>query len=104
MRAGTVFEVSEPMREIEAVRNLVIHDGLLDDMPKVYRLIENRKPIEKYILMPDRTEGRFDKFNNRNLFYGRTDKVNLRLPYLIRDFQSRLTATLALALASMKLP
>jgi hypothetical protein len=101
-RVGTVFEASEPMKEVEAVRNLVIHDGLLDDMPKVYKVIEDRTPIEKYILMPDRTEGRFDKSNNRNLFYGRTDKINLRLPSLIRDFQSRLTATLALALASLK--
>jgi hypothetical protein len=91
---GTLFEPGEPVSEIELVRNLVIHDGLLDEMPKVYKLIRDGRVIEKYILMPDRAGARFERYKNRFLFYGGEDKINLRLPTLLAAFQRKQLVTL----------
>ena len=56
--AGTLFEACDEVIEVELIRNLLIHDGLLDDMPKAYEAIEGGKAIERYVLMPDRRDGR----------------------------------------------
>ena len=96
---GTLFEACELVTAVETLRNRVIHDGLLDDMPKAYEHIEGGNAVERFILLPDMTAGRFDRFNNRNLFFGQDDKINLRLPILIDDFQSRLEATIVTLLA-----
>ncbi len=95
---GTLFEPGEPVTEIELVRNLVIHDGLLDDMPKAYKIVQDGRAIEKFVLMPDRTGGRLDRYKNRTLFYSREDKINLRLPDLVAAFQAKQVATLQRAL------
>ena len=91
---GTLFEACEYMTMVEVLRNHLIHDGLLDDMPKAYERIEDGSPVEKFILFPDMTDGRFDRFKNRNLFFGNEGKINLRLPKLIEEFQTRQIATL----------
>ncbi len=94
-REGTLFEQCPELNEIETVRNHIIHDGLLDDMPKAYKVISGGKCVEKFVLFPDRgEEGRFDAFKNRNLFYGKEDKINLRLPRVVSSFQVRLIKTL----------
>ncbi|WP_417748905.1 hypothetical protein [Rosistilla oblonga] len=91
---GTLFEPCTLITEIEAVRNHLIHDGLLDDLPKAYRVIRDQACVEKFVLFPDRTdEGHFEKFKNRTLFYGTEDKINQRLPDLVIDFMRRLHAT-----------
>ncbi len=91
--AGTVFEASDLITTVETLRNHIIHDGLLDDMPKAYENIQGGVAVERFLLMPDMTAGRFDRFNNRNLFFGQEDKINLRLPALIDTFQTRMEAT-----------
>ena len=93
-KAGTVFEDCTFLFTIETLRNHIIHNGLLDDMPKAYEEIKGGITAEKYILMPDMTDGHFDKFRNRNLFYGREDKINQRLPYLVTEFLARQEETL----------
>ena len=35
--AGTLFEPCDEVAEVELVRNLLIHDGLLDDIPKAMK-------------------------------------------------------------------
>jgi len=92
--AGTFFETCEFMTSVETLRNHLIHDGLLDDMPKAYEHIKDGVAVEKFVLFPDMTNGRFDRFVNRNLFFGREDKINLRLPGLLAEFQARQVATL----------
>lgn len=91
---GTLFEPCEVVTEVELIRNLLIHDGLLDDMPKAYEVIENGTAIERFVLMPDRKDGRFERYKNRRRFYGGEDKINLRLIGLVRGFQARQVATL----------
>lgn len=94
----TLFENCDLIREIDIYRNLLVHDGLLDDMPKIYKVVRDGRTIEKFILMPDRgVEGRFEKFKNRGLFYSREDKINLRLPSMIEEFQLRQHRTMEVA-------
>jgi hypothetical protein len=89
------FEARDVVAETELYRNHIIHDGLLDDIPNTHKVIEDGKVVEKFALLPDRgPEGRFEKYMNRNLFYSREDRVNLRLPSLITGFQARQVATL----------
>ena len=92
---GSLFEACEVVTEVEVYRNHIIHDGLLDDMPKVYKAIVDGHVVEKFVLLPDRTpQGHLEKFKSRNLFYSGEDKINLRLPSFVADFQQRLVATL----------
>ncbi|GKW26940.1 hypothetical protein AB6D34_03940 [Pectobacterium brasiliense] len=97
--AGTLFEQCSLINEIESVRNHIIHDGLLDDMPKAYRVIMKNECVEKYLLFPDQTsEGRFESYKNRNLFYSRDNKINYRLPEITSQFHKRLLLTLGILL------
>lgn len=91
---GTLFEACDFLNMVETLRNHIIHDGLLDDMPKAYEKIQGGVAVEKFLLFPDMTSGRFDRFVNRNLFFGAEDRINLRLPALVSEFQSRQVSTL----------
>jgi hypothetical protein len=93
---GTLFEACDVVTQVDLYRDHVIHDGLMDDLPKVYIVVESGKTAAKFVLLPDRgAEGRLEKFKNRNLFYSRADRINLRLPALMAEFQQRQLATLA---------
>jgi hypothetical protein len=93
-KAGTLFEDCTFLTTIETLRNHLIHDGMLDDMPKGYEVIKDGNVIEKYMLMPDMTNGRFDRLKNRILFFGGEDKINSWLPGFTREFMMRLERTL----------
>jgi hypothetical protein len=84
--AGTLFEECEFITTIETLRNHLIHDGLLDDMPKAYERIKQSAAVERFVLFPDMTQGRFDRYGNRNLFFSREDKINGRLPEIFTEF------------------
>ncbi len=92
--AGTLFEDCSFLVSVETLRNHIIHNGLLDDVPKAYEVTKDGLPVEKYVLIPDMVDGRFERFRNRNLFYGRGDKINLRLPQMVFEFMGRQEATL----------
>jgi hypothetical protein len=100
---GTLFEDCELIKEVELIRNFIIHDGFMDDMPKIYKVVKAGKAVEKYILMPDRNQktGQLEKYSNRTLFYGGEDKINLRLPKLLTEFQERQVITLNLILEKL---
>ncbi len=91
---GSLFEDCEFITFVETLRNHLIHDGLLDDLPKAYERIENGIAVERFLLFPDMTAGRFDRFGSRNLFFSREDKINERLPEILTEFQTRLMVTL----------
>ncbi|MDM7852692.1 hypothetical protein [Pseudochrobactrum kiredjianiae] len=95
-KRNTLFEDCSFLVTVETLRNHIIHNGLLDDMPKAYEVIKENITVEKYILMPDMTDGYFDKLRNRNLFYNEEDKINQRLPNLVKEFMNRQEATLHL--------
>lgn len=91
---GSLFEQCDEVAEVELVRNVLIHDGLLDDMPKAYEVTRGGVVVERFVLVPDRSGGQFERFKNRRRFYGREDKINLRLADLVRQFHARATKTL----------
>jgi hypothetical protein len=91
---GTLLENCTFVTTVETLRNHIIHDALLDEMPKAYERIEGGSVVEKFILFPDMTNGRFVRFKNQSLFYGSEDKINLKLPSMVDEFQSRLEVTL----------
>lgn len=101
-KAGTLFEPCDEVAEVELVRNLLIHDGLLDDMPKAYEVIKDGKAVERFLLMPDRKNGQFERYKNRKLFYGGEDKINERLAGLVRSFVKRQVKTLASIRSALK--
>lgn len=104
-RKGTLFEKCPLLTEIETVRHHLIHDGLLDDLPKAYRVISNGVCVEKFLLFPDQEKGgRFATYKNRNLFYSNENKVNYHLPNVVQDFQKRLLFTLELLLEKIHNP
>lgn len=91
---GSLFEPCDEVVEVELLRNLLIHDGLLDDMPKAYEVMADGVTVERFVLLPDRRDGKFERFKNRHRFYGREDKINLRLAALVKAFQLREAETL----------
>ncbi|MPR12071.1 hypothetical protein [Microvirga tunisiensis] len=99
---GTLLENCSFVTTVETLRNHIIHDALLDEMPKAYERIEGGTTVEKFILFPDMTNGRFDRYKTRNLFYGSEDKINLRLPGMVTEFQARLEVTLQRVLAVLQ--
>ncbi|MCS0384583.1 hypothetical protein ND925_17655 [Vibrio diabolicus] len=93
--SGTIFASCSFINEIEAIRNHVIHNGLLDDLPKAYRVVADGCCVEKFILLPDINDsGRFESYKNRNLFFSQENKINEKLPSIINEFQKRLIETL----------
>ncbi len=100
--AGTLFERCPFIDAVETLRNHVIHDGLLEEQPKLFERVDNGVVVERFVLFPDMTDGRFDRYGNRNLFYGGEDKINLRLPDFVLEFQARLEATLALIVEGLR--
>ena len=92
--ANTLFETSPFLREIELTRDHIVHDGFLDELPKVYEERRNGGVIERFMLFPDIGDKGWEKSNNRNLFYSHTDKITLRLPELVGEFQYRQGQTL----------
>lgn len=93
---GTLFEPCPFINTVESLRNHIIHDGLLEEQPKLFERVKKGAVVERFVLFPDMTDGRFDRYGNRNLFYGGEDKINLRLPDIVLEFQTRLEATLKL--------
>lgn len=102
--AGTLFESCAALTFVETLRNHLIHDGLLDDMPKAYEVIKGGTAIERFVLWPDMVEGRFERLKNRNLFYGAEHKINQTLPGIIFEFQARQVATLLRILSTLAQP
>lgn len=91
---GSLFEPCDEVHEVELVRNLLIHDGLLDDMPKAYEVIDGGAAVERFLLFPDRRNGRLERYRNRHRFFGQEDKINLRLAGMVKRFQERQVVTL----------
>lgn len=102
---GTLFKRDSFINKIEAYRNALIHDGLLDDTPRIHKRYEHGKLVERYILLPDTKEDGFlETHVNRRFFYSQEVKFNLILPDLLRTFQKRQLKTLKLISENVILP
>lgn len=93
---NTVFAKSDKIQLILSLRNDIIHNSSLENIPKVYQQFQNWEMIEKFILIPDNTNGLFDSFVNRNRFFNNDVKLNEILPDLIFEFWNKLMTTIKL--------
>lgn len=93
---NTVFEKTDKIQLILSLRNDIIHNSSFENIPKVYQQFKNWEMIEKFILIPDTTNGHFDTFKNRNRFFNNDVKLNEILPDLIFEFWNKLMTTIKL--------
>ncbi len=92
-RAGTLFVKDELIWMICSIRDRIVHDGHLDISARVYEQFKRRRLIERFILIPDMSDGRFEAFKNRANFYGKDQKINLDLPRIYDEFFGRMIKT-----------
>ena len=93
--SNSIFqEDCETIKIIETIRNECIHNGTWENFPKVFAVIENYKIIERYMLFPDKKNGRFCTIKNRKHFYSQNTKINDILIKIHDDFYKRLLITL----------
>lgn len=85
-REGTVFEdKNSDVLLIKKLRNHIVHNGFLDMEASIYENKEKGKLKERFILMPDYTEGQLDKYKGRTLFYSKDVKINQILPEILES-------------------
>ena len=78
---GTVFDRSHStMKLIENLRHELIHNGYWEANPKIYFSFENGNLIEKWIFMPDESNGNLVAHHNRKRFFSQGAKINQKLP------------------------
>lgn len=92
--AGSLFEPSNTIKKIMTIRNEIVHNSSIDNMPKVYQEIKDNHIIEKYILLPDFKDGIIQSYRNRKRFYDTEIKLNEVLPTIVVEFWKRLKLTL----------
>ena len=94
--AGTLFEYCDLVRTVESMRNEVVHNGSWELNPKAYTRFEKGKPVERFMLFPDISQGRLSKVKGRNHFFGDGTKVNDILPRIHEEYKRRLLNTIRL--------
>ncbi|WP_374099026.1 hypothetical protein PGK76_008280 [Riemerella anatipestifer] len=91
---NTLFDKTDDIKLIICLRNEIIHNASFENIPKVYQQFKQNKMVEKFIYVPDFTNGNFDTFKNRNRFFNNEVKLNEILPKLITDFWSKMETTI----------
>ncbi|SHJ24564.1 hypothetical protein SAMN04488096_1186 [Mesonia phycicola] len=91
---NTVFEKTDDIKLIISLRNEIIHNASFENIPKVYQVFKDNKMIEKFIFIPDSTNGIFDSFKNRNRFFNNEIKLNELLPELVTEFWKKMEFTI----------
>lgn len=95
---NTIFEKNKTLTLLETLRNEIVHNGALDYHNILWVRIEQMQIVEKYILLPDIADGKFESFNNRKRFYSQENKLNYILPGLIAHFYFLVDNTLQIIL------
>ncbi|MEP2531729.1 hypothetical protein [Shimia sp.] len=93
-RAGTLFVKDELIWTICSIRDRIVHDGHLDISARLYESFKRHRLVERFVLIPDMAEGRFEVFKNRSNFYGRDHKINHDMPRIYDDFFQRMLNTI----------
>lgn len=91
---NTLFERTDDLKLILSLRNEIVHNASFENIPKVYQVFKDNVMIEKFIYIPDTTNGNFDTFKNRNRFFNNEVKLNEKLPELVTDFWKKMEATI----------
>lgn len=91
---NSIYEKSDSVLKIITLRNEIVHNASIDNLPKVYHTIMGRVVLEKFILIPDFKDGSLQKFRNRNRFFNNDTKLNQILPEILFDHLDRMLFTL----------
>lgn len=91
---NTLFERTDDIKLIISLRNEIVHNASFENIPKVYQAFKDNVMIEKFIFIPDTTNGIFDTFKNRNRFFNNEVKLNEKLPGLVTDFWEKMEMTI----------
>lgn len=91
---NTLFDRTDDLKLIISLRNEIIHNASFENIPKVYQVFKDNVMIEKFIFIPDSTNGIFDTFKNRNRFFNNEIKLNEILPNLVTDFWRKMEKTI----------
>lgn len=92
----TIYDKSQYINLIVSLRNEIIHNSSFENIPKVYQNFKDDILIEKFILIPDTTNGIFDTYKNRNRFFSSENKLNELLPKIYFEFQKKVLKTISL--------
>lgn len=91
---NTLFDRTDDLKLILSLRNEIVHNASFENIPKVYQVFKDNVMIEKFIYIPDTTNGNFDTFKNRNRFFNNEVKLNEKLPGLVTDFWKKMETTI----------
>lgn len=91
---NTLFDRTDDLKLILSLRNEIVHNASFENIPKVYQVFKDNVMIEKFIYIPDTTNGNFDTFKNRNRFFNNEVKLNEILPGLVTDFWKKMETTI----------
>ncbi len=91
---NTVFVRSYAIKLIESLRNEVVHNGSLEQNPKVYISFENNKIVERFMLLPDYIDGNLVSVKSRKHFFSNTNKANELLPELHITYLKEILSTI----------
>lgn len=91
---STLFEKTNDLKLILSLRNEIVHNASFENIPKVYQVFMDNAMIEKFIFIPDTTNGNFDTFKNRNRFFNNEVKLNEILPELVTKFWNKMEKTI----------
>lgn len=92
--ADTVFIRSDTIKLIESLRNEVVHNGSLEQNPKVHISFKNNEIIERFMLLPDYNNGSLSTVKNRKHFFSNCNKVNDILPELHIAYLKEIISTI----------
>ncbi|QWX82518.1 hypothetical protein H0I23_08505 [Cellulophaga sp. HaHaR_3_176] len=91
---NTIFDKTDNTKLIISLRNEIIHNASFENIQKVYQLFSNNIMTEKFILIPDNTNGNFDSYKNRNRFFNNDIKLNELLPNIVTEFWKEMETTI----------
>lgn len=91
---NTVFEKCDFIRQIEAIRNEIVHNGTWELNPKIVIRLNNYEEVERFMLFPDMEQGHLVTVKNRKHFFYGNIRVNDILPKIHSEFKYRLLNTL----------
>lgn len=90
----TIFVRSNTVKIIEALRNEVVHNGSLEQNPKVFVTLENNEIVERFMLLPDFIDGNLATVKNRKHFFSECNRANDLLPQIHLDYLKEILSTI----------
>ncbi len=92
-KENTVFDRSNTVKLIESLRNEVVHNGSLEQNPRVFVKFADDKIVERFMLIPDYTDGVLVASKSRKHFFSQENKANDILPTIHFDYLNEILST-----------